>query len=63
MNQIDADFWKNEMNFSSLLLREYIYHLYNELVVSIVSKLEQRTKKEKKSGCGELNLFVPTVKD
>ena len=51
-------FWKNEMNFSSLLLREYIYHLYNELVVSIVSKLEQRTKKEKKSGCGKLMLFV-----
>ena len=52
------------MNFSSLLLREYIYQLYNELVVGIASKLEQRTKKEKKSGCGELILFVllPTSK-
>ena len=46
------------MNFSSLLVREYIYQLYNELVVGIASKLEQRTKKEKKSGCGELMLFV-----
>ena len=50
--------WKNEMNFSSLLVREYIYQLYNELVVGIASKLEQRTKKEKKSGCGELMIFV-----
>ena len=49
---------KNEMNFSSLLLREYIFQLYNELVVGISSKFEQRAKKEKKSGCGELMLFV-----
>ena len=54
---------KNQMNLSSLLLRDFIYRLCNELLVGIVSKLEQRTKKEKKSGCGELNLFVPTVKD
>ena len=46
------------MNFSSLLLREYIFQLYNELVVGISSKFEQRAKKEKKSGCGELMLFV-----
>ena len=46
------------MNFSSLLLREYIFQLYNELVVSIVSKLEQRRKKEKKSGWAKLILFV-----
>ena len=57
MNQIDADFWKNEMNFSSLLLREYIYHFYNELVVSIVSKFKQRAK-QKNSGGGVLMLFV-----
>ena len=50
-------FWENEMNFSPLSLQEYIFHFYNELVVSIVSKFKQRAK-QKNSGGGVLMLFV-----
>ena len=45
------------MNFSPLSLQEYIFHFYNELVVSIVSKFKQRAK-EKNSGRKMLLLFV-----
>ena len=45
------------MNFSPLSLQEYIFHFYNELVVSIVSKFKQRAK-QKNSGGGVLMLFV-----
>ena len=47
------------MNFS---LQEYIFHFYNELVVSIVSKFKQRAK-QKNSGRGSAYALCPTPSD
>ena len=55
-------FWENEMNFSPLSLQEYIFHFYNELVVSIVTKFKQRAK-QKNSGRGSAYALCPTPSD